>query len=131
MLSTSSGTSVSSLDILVVDDEAMIREFMSDLLTLRGHRTRTADSSTSALVELQGQPCDLVITDVFMPSTNGLDMAANIRAAYPQTRIVVMSGHSQGPDRQDPRWSAVDGFIGKPFTNQDLSNVIAQVTSAA
>lgn len=112
------------LDILIVDDEPMIREFLSDLLTLRGHRLRTADSSSSALEELQMQPCDLVITDVFMPSTNGLDMAARIRGDYPHTRIVVMSGHSSGPDRKDPRWSAIDAFIGKPFTNQELTRVI-------
>jgi two-component system response regulator AtoC len=116
------------LDILVVDDEPMIREFLSDLLTLRGHRPRTADSSVTAMRELQQQPCDLVITDVFMPSTSGLDMAANIRANYPDTRILVMSGHSHGPDRKDARWSAVDGFIGKPFSNQELTRMIEEVT---
>ena len=120
-----------SLNILVVDDEPMIREFLSDLLTLRGHNPRTADSSSTALRELQKLPCDLVITDVFMPSTNGLDMAASIRELYPEIRIVVMSGHSQGRVATDPRWSAVDGFISKPFSNQELSQLIQQVTGAA
>jgi len=123
-------TSIGSLNILVVDDEPMIREFLSDLLTLRGHRPRTADSSASALIDLQRQPCDLVITDVFMPSTNGLDMAACIRQTYPDVRIVVMSGHSQGPIADDSRWSAVDAFLSKPFSNQELTETINYATGA-
>lgn len=124
-----SGTLAHPLEILVVDDEPMIREFLAELLTLRGHRPRTVESSSSALLDLQQQPCDMVITDVFMPNTDGLDMAATIRLKYPDVRIVVMSGHSGGPVSNDSRWCAVDGFLSKPFSIQQLTQVIGNVTS--
>jgi CheY-like chemotaxis protein len=128
---TLSPATAPTLDILVVDDEPLIRSVVTDLLALQNHRPRAVESPTTALHDLQSGPCDLVITDIRMPSTmDGLDLAVNIRQMYPQVRILVMSGHCLDLPKSDPRQLSVDGFISKPFSFAELMQMVNSVTGA-
>jgi CheY-like chemotaxis protein len=128
---TLSPATAPTLDILVVDDEPSIRSVVTDLLELRNHRPRAVESPTTALDDLLSGPCDLMITDILMPSTmDGLDLAVNVRRLYPRVRILVMSGHYLDLPKTDPRHLSVDGFISKPFSFAELMQGVNRVTGA-
>ncbi len=131
MPSTPPGTATRSLDVLIVDDEPLIRSLLSDFLEMRGHQPRAVDSPPAALTELQNRPCDLIITDIRMPHMDGLDLAVSVREQYPQTRILVMSGHQLDIPTSDSRHQAVDGFLGKPFTIAQLMRCVEQAVGGS
>jgi DNA-binding NarL/FixJ family response regulator len=118
-----------TLDILVVDDEPLIRSIVTDLLELKNHRARAVESPTAALHDLQSARCDLVITDIRMPAMDGLDLAVSIRRTYPQMRILIMSGHYLDLPTSDSRRLSADGFISKPFSLAELMQAVHSVTA--
>ena len=113
-----------SLDILIIDDEPLILAIVSEILALWGHRPRSVESADGALRELQKRPCDLVITDIRMPTMDGLELAARVRQMYPQTSIVVMTGHLLDLSGTDLEQLQISSFLSKPFTNAELRRAI-------
>lgn len=81
-----------SLRILVVDDEAPIREIFRDVLNDEGHFVYMAESGETALKIVREQKIDLVFTDLSMPGMNGWELTRQISAAYPDIPLVMTSG---------------------------------------
>lgn len=117
-------TEADFLDILIVDDEPLIHSLVSEVLSMWGHRPRSAESPDAALHELERQPCDLVITDIRMPRMDGLELAGMIRRLYPRTRIVVMTGHLLDLTGVDLDRLQISAFLSKPFTNAELRRAV-------
>ena len=124
MPSTPPRTDADFLDILIVDDEPLIHSLMSEVLTLWGHRPRSAESADAALRELEKHSCDLVITDIRMPRMDGLELAALLRRLYPRTKLVIMTGHLLDLAGVDLDRLQISAFLGKPFTNAELRRAI-------
>ena len=85
---------------LVVDDDPIVRRFISAVLRMGGFQVLEAPDATQALVVFQagGFAVDLVITDVQMPGMNGCDLARKLLAARPNLPILLVSGsHSESP----------------------------------
>lgn len=82
--------------ILVVDDEADVREYLRIILENHGYRVIEADSGKAALTiaARQDPPLSLMITDILMPRMNGKDLAIRIRSILPQLKILYMSGYA-------------------------------------
>ena len=78
--------------VLVVDDDDQVRDVVRGFLRELGHSALEASNGLEALAALSEQPIDLVISDVFMPEKEGLTTIEEIRAKYPKTKILVMSG---------------------------------------
>ena len=113
--------------MLVVDDEAAIRDVAHRVLTRAGYRVVTAADGHEALglLQDQGMAADLVLTDVVMPGMTGAAFADQAHAMHPDLPILFMSGYEEqgaagegwpGPGAQ---------VIGKPFTRAAL---LARVT---
>lgn len=85
-----------SRGILIVDDEAEARGELVEYLADKGHRVGAAENGKVALRRFQGGAIDLVITDVYMPEIEGLELIARLRAGHPGTRIIAVSGGSPG-----------------------------------
>jgi DNA-binding response OmpR family regulator len=122
----------SQVDVLVIDDDAMLRSFIVELLTRRGYAVVEAENGRDALALLDSRRFQVVITDIVMPDMEGLATIRQIRATLgTQTRIIAISG--EGGDRtQYLRHAAVfgaDATLEKPFAPPVLLALLEQVLS--
>jgi CheY-like chemotaxis protein len=115
--------------ILIVDDDELVLAmlgFSFDLL-LPGCQVSTASDGAAALDELRRQPFDLILTDYFMPKTNGLELAWAAHQISPGVRIVLMSAGLSCSDAQAKVESAsLNGFLPKPFTLRELGKILRE-----
>lgn len=109
--------------ILIVDDEPAILAILDRMLRKLGHECLQAGNGREALRKLGESPVDLVITDLIMPDTEGIETIGVIRKRWPGTKIIAMSGGG----RQSPTpYLAVaaslgaDATLAKPFQMADL-----------
>jgi CheY-like chemotaxis protein len=79
-------------NILVIDDEAPTRRFVAMALEKQGHAVAEAADGAEALKVLAGRAVDLVITDLLMPETDGIETIMELRRLYPATKIIAISG---------------------------------------
>ena len=78
--------------ILVIDDEADVRDSMKRVLDRAGFAVRVLDNAENAIAELGRVPTDIVITDIIMPKVNGVDAIGSIVRGFPGVRILAISG---------------------------------------
>ncbi|HWK88897.1 MAG TPA: ATP-binding protein, partial [Longimicrobium sp.] len=99
--------------VLVVDDEAPIRQAVDRYLSRLGYTVLTAGSGADALVHIGDASCriDLLLTDMTMPGMSGAELIAEARRRRPSLRIVTTSGYSE-PQVSE---GAVSGHVEKPF----------------
>jgi CheY-like chemotaxis protein len=115
--------------ILLVEDEAAVRELLRSELVRAGYDVLMASSGSDAWqkVEGRGEPVDLVVTDVVMPGMRGPDLVARLRAKWPELRVLFVSGW-QDPDRTRlPELDDATRFLQKPFDPEQLLTLIAQM----
>jgi CheY-like chemotaxis protein len=116
-------------DILLVEDDAAIRESLAECLELEGHAVRATSSGPEALAWLrEGNRPRVVLLDLIMPVMSGEDLVKELRAG-PATRdlpLVLMTGASPG---QVPL-SEVDALVTKPFELGNLLEVVRRVMGA-
>jgi CheY-like chemotaxis protein len=84
--------------ILVVDDEHVIVDTLSAILSRSGFKVLAAYDGVSALEIARATPPDLLITDVYMPGMNGIDLAVAIQAATPDCKVLLFSGQASTLD---------------------------------
>lgn len=108
------------LSILLVDDDAMVREATAWMLADAGHRVHEAEDGEAALEYLVKEgPVDLLITDINMPKMDGLELANQTKARWPALPVLLVSGRPQPPGTQ--------AFMPKPFGWQALMRAVARV----
>jgi DNA-binding NtrC family response regulator len=117
--------------ILVVDDEAAIRELLFRRLTQWGHEVVTAHGAESALKELEKSPAEIVFSDVIMPLHDGVWLAKEIKERYPATVIVAVSGAQEIQTivqmRQQGAIDYVTKPIGREMLHQALERALARI----
>lgn len=103
------------LRILVVDDEAPVRETLAEMLVAVNHKVELAGSGQEAVQKMRTGNFDFVFTDLAMPEMDGWETARLIRKSWPDVRIVMVTGY--GPTTTPPPGEEhlVDAIIGKPF----------------
>jgi len=116
---TPSATSVRQLRILLVDDDPLLLESMSSILSAEGHRIVAAEGGQSGIEAFQqarwsADPCDVVITDLGMPHVDGHKVAAAIKQASPSTPVILVTGWGQRLAAEDHTLPHVDCVLGKP-----------------
>ncbi len=79
--------------ILVVDDEDILGEMLSDVLSLEGYEVTVVRSGEDALVRLTEGPYQLVVTDNSMPGMSGLELLAQIRDRWPEIPVILMTAY--------------------------------------
>ena len=111
--------------ILVVDDEASIRELCSRILG-RTYTVTVAGDGPTALAMARAQVPDLVLTDIRMPGISGLEAARQIIAEAPDVSVVVMTGFNDFDNLRETVKLGVNGFLMKPFTPDDLLKTVGE-----
>ena len=119
-----------SLDILVVDDEADIRELVAGVLEDEGYAPRTAANADAALAALSDRRPSLVLLDVWLQGSrlDGLQLLSEIKVRDPSLPVIVFSGHGNIDTAVAAvREGAID-FIEKPFESARLLHLVARAT---
>ncbi len=101
-------------EILVVDDDTIIRETLCELLSL-DHECQIAATAEEALAKLEAQSFDVVLTDVSMPGLSGLDLLNRVVELYPGTPVIIISGLSDQEHAQSLIGQGAFDYLLKPF----------------
>jgi DNA-binding NtrC family response regulator len=116
--------------VLVVDDDAGIRNFLRMLLELEGYEVATVRNGNEALQAQRQDPAAIVLTDIFMPEVEGMETIARMREEFPQARIIVMSGGGSYNGADYLKLAREIGAVKalkKPFAPQDLIDAMREV----
>jgi len=112
--------------ILVVDDEAEIREGLELLLGSEGYGVTTAETGAAGLAKLEEQPFDLLLLDVSLPDRNGLDILREIRHRDPAIPIVLITAYGSVDMARAAFKSGAQDYITKPWSNDELLLQVSQ-----
>ena len=115
--------------ILVVEDDADVREFLGEMLTDEGFALEFATEGQEGLESFKSGAFCLVLTDLLMPNLHGMDLIKTIRGAGHDVPIIAMSGYPTSPD--DVLEGGADAFFGKPFDNDELTHMIDELLGNA
>jgi len=115
--------------ILLVDDEEMLVQLGTDILTSLGYEVEAKTSSIDALAAFRDQPeaFSLVITDMTMPGLTGKDLARELLARRPELPIILCTGFSEFLNEQQADTLGIRAFIRKPYSIAGLAKVIHEV----
>jgi DNA-binding NtrC family response regulator len=112
--------------ILVVDDEAEIREGLELLLSSEGYAVTSAETAGSGLTRLEERPFDLVLLDVSLPDRNGLDLLQEIHRRDPLLAIVLITAYGSIEMARAAFKNGAQDYITKPWSNDELLSQVAQ-----
>ena len=113
--------------ILVIDDEAEIREGLELLLSSEGYAVTSAETGQAGLARMEEEPYDLLLLDVSLPDRNGLDLLRDIRQRDPELPIVLITAYGSIDMARQAFKSGAQDYITKPWSNDEL---LAQVALA-
>ncbi len=117
--------------ILVIDDDDLLRRFVVALLEKRKYRVQSADSGEAGLRLAAESEFDLVVTDIVMPGTPGLETISEIRRQWPAIKILAISGggSSKGDYLQYAARLGADAVLAKPFEPIEFLDIVARLTA--
>ncbi len=111
--------------ILVVDDEASMRELLEILLLKNGYDVRCAQNGSQAIEEIRSAPPDLVVTDIRMQPVNGLEVLKKCKTLSPRTVVIMISAYASTELAVEAMNEGAYDYFPKPFNNDELLSVIA------
>jgi DNA-binding response OmpR family regulator len=106
--------------VLVVDDDARLREFMRVNLEAEGYSVLEAESGERALAAIEDQAPDLVLLDVVMPGIDGWQMLQRMQERHGSIPVIMFSGKLNDDSAAHATRGGASGFLGKPFDPRDL-----------
>jgi two-component system chemotaxis response regulator CheY len=128
--------------VLVIDDEPEVRDSVRQVLGRAGFQVTTADNGVSGLQQFFDRPADVVVVDIIMPRSNGIEVIREIRSRYPGARIIAITGGGNfGPFGYKPGTvvtdaylvlateSGADAVMTKPFHRKELISLVRSLVS--
>ena len=109
--------------ILIVDDEAIIRDFLSEVL--EDYDIDVATDGDEAIAKLKDRTFDLIITDLRMPRVPGEEVVKAAREYSPKTRVIVISGYSSLYTVSQSVSHGAAAFLSKPFSIKELMQTVS------
>lgn len=113
--------------ILIIDDEALVRNYVRRALASRGWAVTEMDNGASALDLLRRETFDVVICDLKMPDMRGEEVVKRIRESLPAVRVIVITGSVSNITSPIVPGVSVDGFLIKPFGIDEIRDLAEKV----
>jgi two-component system response regulator PilR (NtrC family) len=113
-------------NLLIVDDELGMRQFLTHLFQRDGHTVRSATNGKEALQLLHAAPADLVVSDVRMPDMNGIELLRSARELFPNVEVVLMTAFANVDTAREAFLLGAYDFVQKPFDNDLLKETVAR-----
>lgn len=127
-------TSTGPGDILVIDDDAILRDLVTDWLEAAGYRVRKAGNCCAGVEELHRHRPALVVTDMFMPGPCAAEAIATLKREHPGLAIIAVSGHfnsGQGLTAEEALAAGADRALAKPVKRADLLRAVSELVGAS
>ena len=115
--------STENQSILIVDDEEIIRDFLSEVL--EGYDISMACDGDEAIEKLKKRPFDLIITDLRMPKVPGEEVVKAARELHPNAKVIVISGYSSLYTVSQSVSHGACAFLSKPFSIKELMQTVS------
>jgi two-component system response regulator PilR (NtrC family) len=110
--------------ILVVDDERSMQEFLEIFFRSEGYEVTTAEGLGSALLHIEGNEFDVVVTDIQMPEGNGLELLHAVRESSPETVVIMMTAFASTETAIAAIKEGAYDYITKPFKVEEMRIVV-------
>jgi len=107
-------------NILVVDDESGVREALKMVLSYGGYQVAEAESAAALQKSYPEKAPDVVLLDVRLPDADGLDLLPQIKKRWPETEVIVLTGHGTMDMAVEAGKRGAYNFLSKPFENEKL-----------
>ena len=113
-------------NLLIVDDELGMRQFLTHLFQREGHTVRAAENGREALELMRAAPADLVVSDVRMPDMNGIELLRSARELFPTVEVVLMTAFANVDTAREAFLLGAYDFVQKPFDNDLLKETVTR-----
>lgn len=110
--------------VLVVDDDANVRQLIVECLEVIGYKVRQADSGARGLALLEEDPPDLLVVDFIMPGMNGAEVISRVRRTHPEIPIVLSTGYADA--RIESGIPPTEKVLQKPFDIDQLARTVSE-----
>lgn len=113
-------------NLLIVDDELSMRQFLTHLFQRDGHAVHVAENGKKAMDMLRQQPADVIISDVKMPDMGGIELLRAARELNPSVEVVMMTAFANEATAHEAFLLGAFDFVHKPFDNELLKEKVAR-----
>jgi len=110
--------------ILIVDDDAEMRELLLDVLRTEGYEVAEAKDGTEAVLALRAREFDIVLMDKNMPGPSGLDLLPGFRRVCPRSQIIMMTAFGDVPSYMEAAEKGAVEYLFKPFRMEEMKAAI-------
>ncbi len=120
-------------DILVIDDDAILRDLVTDWLEGAGYRVRKVHDCCAGVAELQRGAAALVVTDMFMPGACAVEAIHELKREHPGLALIAVSGHfnsGQGLTADEALAAGADRAFAKPVKRAEFLRAVAELIGA-
>ncbi|MFL9934110.1 response regulator [Paraburkholderia sp. RL18-103-BIB-C] len=121
---------ITTAEILIIEDDAIMREALADWLGAAGYRVRKAADGLAGLAAVKLAAPALVVTDIYMPGTSGAVVIAELKQGYPKIPVIAISGlfnSGHGMDADTAIALGAARALAKPFKRGDLLRAVADL----
>jgi len=115
--------------VLVVEDDDEFRQILMSILPALGYKPREAADGETALEILADQRFDAVITDFMLPKMSGTELMDKIKAASPETAVIMITGYAPSVDGH--QFADADGYLMKPFRFDEIDKLLKHLPPPA
>lgn len=123
------------INLLIVDDDDSVRVLLKEMLSTCEYNIQEAIDGEQAWNKIEKFPVNLVITDLVMPNTNGIDLIMKLRKTYPDVAILAISGGGGVTGRYDylpvAKLLGVGDILQKPFSASDLRGKVTEILESS
>jgi DNA-binding NtrC family response regulator len=117
--------------VLIAEDEALVAEALSRVLTDAGYRVTVANDGLDALEAFEADPADLLWTDIRMPRLDGLELINRVRELNPALPVIIVSGHIRPGSVPQELSNAPTTVLMKPVSFQGLLDAVREALTVA
>ena len=117
--------------VIVIDDEKIVGQMTKVALEADGYHVETFLNAEPAFARLREEKFDVVITDLKMKGTDGMDVLRTIKTAYPDIKVIMVTAFASLDSAVEAMKSKVDGFFAKPVKIRELKECILKLLSPA
>ena len=111
-------------NILVVDDDQDLSEFIVEILVKEGYKVSAAGNVNDCLYKLKNDIFDIVLLDLKLPDINGVKGIAEIKEVSPHSKVIILTGYPSVESVVSTMKDGAVDYLKKPFKNEELLNII-------
>ncbi|MGZ7042422.1 MAG: sigma-54-dependent transcriptional regulator [Thermoanaerobaculia bacterium] len=112
------------MDLLIVDDEASLRDLLAVVFEGEGGKVETAGSLAEARAALQKSEPDVILCDLMLPDGSGIDLLRDAKEKYPSAAVIMITAHTSTKSAVEALKAGAFDYIAKPFDNEELKIIV-------